>query len=97
MFKTQLLLDAKTATATSATIGGLRYLYKTFVLYGATAFTGSAKVYGAYLTTNSAYWVELGILSNGSKLAVNEPWTYLRAKITTHTAGTLYVAVMMRD
>jgi len=93
MIKKQLLLDARTATATSETIPVFRYLYKTFAFYGE-GLTATAKVYGSYDDSN---WIELGTLNDGDKLAVNESWVYARVVIESIAAGTAYAALMMRD
>ena len=91
MIKKELLLDTKTGTATSSSVSCLRFLHKTFVLYGESV-VATAKVYGSYDGTT---FVELGEIVNGGKFAVDEPWVYVRATIDGYISGTAYVALMM--
>jgi len=93
MIKKELLLDAKTGTATSDAVSVLRYLHKTFVFYG-DSVVATAKVYGSYDGTT---FVELGEIVNSGKFAVNESWSFVRATIDGYTSGTAYVALMAID
>jgi len=93
MIKQELLLDTKTGTATSSDVSVLRFLHKTFVLYGESV-VATAKVYGSY---DGNTFVELGEIVNEGKFAVNESWNVVRATIDAYTSGTAYVAIMAID
>ena len=93
LIKQFTLLEEKTGTAESSSVGVLRLLNKTFFLYGESV-VATAKAYGS---CDDSHWVEIGDLTADGKLVINDIYKFVKVAITEYSSGTAYVKLMARE